>query len=256
MSSDSALGVFNSGNSFVNSGTVQKTAGTGTSSLTIDFQNAGGTVKATSGTLALTRIDFSSTSTVGAGGGVVQAPELHVTGPTTVASGGTLTFTGGVPLDGSATLSVAGTMRWQAGVMVGSGITQVSSGGVLAISGSGAKTLQNTRQLKINTGGTITWPARRPRSGGTASIDNAGTLDSQGDARSGLHRHRAGHDQQRHASKDRNEGPESNEHLRPAKNNGGTLRSQCGFLSVGRPDDLQQRDHVGAGTGFVARSAP
>jgi hypothetical protein len=157
-------------NSFTNSGTLQKSAGTGITTIAIPLTNSGSIVVAT-GTL----LKSATTTTLNAG--------------STFSGNGTLSFSGAIALNtainvpatlvlsqlptsvvtGAGSMTINGTMNWQ-GNSIGSAYT-IASGAVLNISGSGTKVINSAATLTNN--GTINWSA------GAIRLDN-GTLTNTG----------------------------------------------------------------------------
>ncbi len=171
---------------FNNEGTLEKTAGTGTTYISVLVTNAG-TVEALSGTLNFNDggsiggvYDVASTATNNFTGGTFSAGVATINGPgPAMLTGGTLTLlsnvianlqlTGGTVTVGTnfeggtitnltlagSTLTgnntVGGTLVWTAGY-IGGPLT-ISSNGLLILSGSSAKYLQNL----LTNFGTVTW---------------------------------------------------------------------------------------------------
>jgi hypothetical protein len=168
----------------VNAGTIDKTAGTGTSEFfgslsvsntglleadsgTLDFNlfnggsassqgvicaTANGTVQIDGGLLAL-QTDASLT---GAGALSITGGEVDVDGADVTATN--VDFSGGT-LAGTGTLNVSGALQWSGGTMGGSGSTVVTSGGTLTIGGYveflDGRTLMNYGTATLN--GTGAW---------------------------------------------------------------------------------------------------
>jgi hypothetical protein len=173
--SDNSLVAGGSQATFVNSGIVQKSAGTSTSTISVAFINAGpsGMVAAQRGTLSLAgggnsssvfAVDGGATLTIPSGSTYVLQAGASETGAGTLqVSGGTLTVAADVAvqnlvvssgtLNGATTLTLMGACTWSGGTMGGTGTTTVASGASLALPGTSATSL-DTRQL-INSG-TIT----------------------------------------------------------------------------------------------------
>ena len=186
---------------FNNSGTFKKSAGTGTTSITIAFTNTG-TVDVQSGTLSLGANGSSSAAlnVSGASATLLFAAGVFdlnagttVAGPGTVLlnSSGTLNVNTAVPipaattftflagtLAGTGTLTTNGTFNWSGGLMTGAGVTTVNGpfnlSGLVAINGS--RTLNNAS--------TANWTSANGlgmRTGTGSVINNTGTWDAQTD---------------------------------------------------------------------------
>ena len=177
---------------FHNAGTVQKSAGTGTSTISINFTNAG-TVTALQGNL-----NFS-------GGGIIEGAFNAATGTTISFSSGTFSyntvptmsglgsfqFTGGTLIlqnDVIPNLQLLGGTLTLAPNFQGGSITNLTFGGTLsgnyAVSGTFNCSGGVNGNLEVVSGGTLNW------SGGNLNglvVDSGGTLNwSQGTLMSGL----------------------------------------------------------------------
>jgi hypothetical protein len=156
-------------------GTVAKTGGSGTSHLTPDvFQNLGGMMQVTSGTLAV---------------GSSVTPAL-VDGATLEAgSGATLRLTDGSPVtyQGTVTGSGAGTIRLDGGSLVvgssgltldmpGSKLFQWTSGATIDVSSGGTLTNPNGSTLNVNAAGVDDFLT------GAGTLTNNGVINETGDA--------------------------------------------------------------------------
>ena len=157
-------------NSFTNAGTLQKSAGSGTTTIAIPLTNSGSIV-VTTGTL----LKSATTTTLNAG--------------STFSGNGTLSFSGAIALNtainvpatlilsqmptsvvtGTGSMTINGTMNWS-GNSIGSAYT-IASGAILNISGAGTKVINAAATLTNN--GTINWSA------GAIRLDN-GTLTNTG----------------------------------------------------------------------------
>ncbi len=135
-----------SGGSYVNnSGLIEKTGGTSTTSISMGLLDTSGTVKSTSGTLNLT------------GGGTLTNTRLTAGGGATLQlGGGTFGLSGIVAVSGGGTVTISNST------------VQPSAGGSATISGSGGTTLAVTGGGHLNAaaGGTLTLSA----SGGSAVL--------------------------------------------------------------------------------------
>nr|MCU0223957.1 hypothetical protein [Acidobacteriota bacterium] len=186
---------------FNNSGTFKKSAGTGTTSITILFTNTGA-VDVQSGTLslgangsstaALTVSGASATLLFAAGvfdlnaGTTISGPgtillnssgTLNVATAVSIPAATTFTFLAGT-LAGTGTLTANGTFNWSGGLMTGAGVTTLN--GPLHLSGlvniNAGRTLNNTS--------TATWTSANGlgmRTGSGSVINNTGTWDAQTD---------------------------------------------------------------------------
>jgi hypothetical protein len=187
-------------NSVVNSatGTIEKTAGSGTSGIQLAFDNQGGTVDAESGTISL---QAGGTST----GGSYQA---NGTGVVDLTGGSTPTFAGSYTGSGTGrvqlatgTLNIAsagasfnfssGLFVWSGGTVSGSGtLTNIGSGYVTVTGGTLGTTLSNQGTM-TQTGGTLTVSGSLTNAGvynvaltaggnattGSGTLTNTGTVE-------------------------------------------------------------------------------
>ena len=204
---------------FVNNGTVRKTAGTGLSSFGVVMNNdslvdvtaAGGTLSLDGGGTstgsftgsagATLRFGGNTTTTLSAASSIAAATVSFVSGTvningsygsaqTSLSAGTVNVNNGGVinigaltqssgTLAGPGTITVSGASTWSGGAMTGAGTTIFN--GPLAISGANPKDLNGGRQL--NTNGTTTWTGtgdvRACQTGFTCTITNTGTWDIQ-----------------------------------------------------------------------------
>ena len=156
-------------------GTIEKTAGTGTSSIAVPFANQGGTLDAESGTLNLTAGGTSTGGTYDANGtGIVD-----VTGGSNPAFTGTYTGsgTGRVQL-ASGTLTIGsssatfnfpnGLFVWSGGTLAGPGTLTNASTGFMTISGGTLNGTLHNQGTITQTGGTLTL---------NGSLNNVGTYN-------------------------------------------------------------------------------
>jgi hypothetical protein len=157
---------------FDNAGIFRKTAGSGTTTLALTFNNYG-TVDVQSGVLlplstfnvfgtvtvaALARVDFTAgTYNLQSGAQLIGAGLHRLSGGTWSVNGGVvvqnLELSSGT-VNGSGTLTVNGTMTWTAGVMSGTGRTVIAEGATLNVSNPGPITL-SVRALE--NAGTVNW---------------------------------------------------------------------------------------------------
>lgn len=168
------FGAFN----FVNNVGATYTKLTGTTNFQVGFTNSG-TIAVSGGTLNLTGGgSFNSGSTVGStGAGVVQL------------TGGTLTMTGTINasnfiLNGgtvAGTHTLAGLVTWLAGTFNSAGVTTVSSGSTLTISGTGNHDFDGHG---IVNNGTIAWTQGTLRSGTSGGITNNAVWNDTADSAS------------------------------------------------------------------------
>jgi hypothetical protein len=182
--------------SFTNNGTLSKLASTGTTTISIAFNN-NGTVNVASGVLKLGGGGTSSgafnattgelrftggTQTLTAGATLPGAGVARVDGGTLNVSTASDLTAANMALDsgtlgGTGTLTVSNSLAWTAGTMAGPGTTSIASGATLAISGGTQKVLDG-RTLTNN--GTVTWSdGGNIDAGNSATINNNGTWDMQ-----------------------------------------------------------------------------
>jgi hypothetical protein len=179
------------GGSFVNQGTLTKSAGTGTSTLGVYFTNSGATVDVEAGTLTLSFATYN--------GGIFVASQgatLDLTGTTAVTATGTLTGTGagtvllavGNLTVGSAGLTLnfaPGLFQWTSGTLtIPTGTTLTNNGTVTAtppgaISFVSNGTLVNNGTITLSGNGVLT-------SSGTGPLTNNGSLTLSGIGQKGL----------------------------------------------------------------------
>ncbi len=188
--------------SLVNTGTVQKTSGTGTTRIGVAFTNDG-TLDAASG-----HIGFYSGADVTLGTGSILKGPLSLEGASVTASGnvsgeeasitlsagsltidtaitataGSFTQTGGT-LTGGGTLHISEALSWTGGEMTGSGQTVLASGAGGSIdAGSGGHVWLEGRTL--TNAGTLTLVDGAILLASGAQISNAGTFDVNSQASS------------------------------------------------------------------------
>jgi RHS repeat-associated protein/uncharacterized repeat protein (TIGR01451 family) len=200
---------------FNNSGTLRKTASTGSSSFSFDLVNTG-TVEILAGSLSLEGVNTTSTGVIqvaagaslafrggtstvdgtvsGNGDVLFRSGNATINGTYDIAgntsiSGGiadfgtdvripTLNLTSGI-LEGAGTVTVTGSMAWTGGVLAttGPGRTEISAGVTLDITGADFKNFQETH---LDNDGTIHFASLGPLSGG-AVINNRGLFEIQSD---------------------------------------------------------------------------
>ena len=183
------------GKTFNNSGTYRKSAGTGSSFISITFNNTG-TVDAQVGTLDA---NFATTQTgalnvagaatmlwsngthawdsgatfTGAGVFRLNAGTVTANAPVTLPR---LEFNGGVQ-DGAATVTIAGPLTWTGGAFSGAGVTNANDS--VTISGA---VIKDVAIRTLNTPGSVAWTGTGAvRLSSNAIINNSGTWDSLGD---------------------------------------------------------------------------
>ncbi len=195
LASDSGIALGGFGGSFANEGTVEKTAGTGTSTIAVPFNNQGGTVAADSGTLSLAGGGTSTGGTYNASSGATIDLADHTQSTLT----GTYTGSGAGAVNvGNNAINIG-----QAGATFDfpSGLFQWSSGNINCNSGdtltnTGSITVKGSTLVQFGTGsdyvggGTLvnkglileTGPAGLEVGNG-ATVDNAagGTFELPGD---------------------------------------------------------------------------
>src|SRR5207302_514441 len=174
-----------------NAGTVQKSAGTGTTAFE-SIVNNGGTLAVQSGTVNMvnggdshgnfsvvaaatlnfgggamtleTNSTVSAAGTIGFSGGAVDINGGYTVSGNTVLNGATVNFNtsasmangtlSGGNLSGVGTFTVNGTLTWTAGSMTGAGTSTIAHGASLLISSGGIK---GFAQRTINNAGAIRW---------------------------------------------------------------------------------------------------
>jgi hypothetical protein len=179
-------------------GTFKKSAGSGTSAVTLPFNNAG-SVLVQSGTIALngggtntasfdvaagTTLQFNGNTynwntgtTVGGNGRVLlSSTTLGVNADVAIPATMSFDMAGGI-LTGTAKLTTGGPLNWTAGTMQSAGITECN--GALNISGASAKGLQ--LQRVVNNNATATQSGANLGISSLGVINNPGTWDLAGD---------------------------------------------------------------------------
>ena len=170
---------------FVNAGTFRKTAGTGTTTVSLPCANAA-SIQANSGTLALTLTNGTGSFSVASGA------TLSVNGTATLAPGSTITGAGSFTVTGgwltnNGTLNVSGTNTFSGGTAVFAGgctltnNTLVVNGGSVTLNGSGAVapaflsvsggTLQGSQAVSVS--GPFAWSGGTLGSVGSATVVTA-----------------------------------------------------------------------------------
>ncbi len=179
--------------SFINHGTLRKSAGTGSSTLVGGaFSNAGGTIDVRSGTLALGSNGGQSTGgnfQVATGATLDLANSADTSGNVVVSYGGLYTGSGGgtVQLAGNVLVATgsgitfdlpAGMFQWTGGG-IAAGTAGVHNVGAIDIAGSATKTLGGT----LRNDGTINLKAGTLQFDdlGLGTLDNHGLIDIEGD---------------------------------------------------------------------------
>ncbi|HEY8900390.1 MAG TPA: PEP-CTERM sorting domain-containing protein [Chthoniobacterales bacterium] len=182
--------------SFLNSGVLAKSAGTGSTSIFVTILSTG-EIHPEAGRLIFAGGGSSSGAIVGAGSIGFSAGTMDISGSYTVggdtlisggtvnlhpassASSGSLTLTGGT-LTGSADLLVSGLFDWQGGTLSGASVLNANGGMTLNFQGIGGGL--SGRTLNLGAGKTSTWKGIGDLfldSG--AVINNHGTFDLQND---------------------------------------------------------------------------
>ena len=185
-------------------GTFRKSAGPGTLTVGVPFDNDG-TVEAAAGTLSLEGGDAGTTTGDFNGSGAdglvrftagtytletdvslngrieLTNATLTVSGTVPVPAGATFTQSGGT-LGGAGTLTVSGSFNWSGGTQTDAGTTVIASGATLSIDTAANEVfLSSGRTLRIDSGATASWSGQSGIFlGGTATIENAGTFNADG----------------------------------------------------------------------------
>jgi hypothetical protein len=125
---------------FANAGLLRKTAGTGTTTLSLPCANAA-SVQANSGTLALTLTDSTGDFTVAPGATFSINGTATLSASSSITGAGNFTVTGG-SITNHGTFSVSGTNAFSAGTAVFAGVCAITStlvvnGGTVMLNGSG-----------------------------------------------------------------------------------------------------------------------
>jgi hypothetical protein len=170
---------------FVNAGTLRKTAGSGTTAISLPCANIG-SVQANSGTLALTLTNGTGSFTVASGS------TFSVNGTATLSAGSSITGAGNYTMTAGAitnygTLNVSGTNTFSGGtaVFAGGGTLAnnalVVNGGTVMLNGSGAVapaflsvsdgTLQGSQAVTVS--GPFVWSGGMLGSAGSATVITA-----------------------------------------------------------------------------------
>jgi hypothetical protein len=181
-------GIFNgyyAGGVVDNAGTIEKTAGGAPSQINTAFNNTGGTLSVTNGTLTL---DTQSGENTGGVFNVSAGAILDLTGGNSVSYSGTYTGSGsGEVLLDAGTLSTTGgtngaTFNLPGNLFVWSGGTISTAAGNnftllgnMKITGSGTESLNGTGELNIGTA-TAAGTLNDTATGNTLAINNGGTL--------------------------------------------------------------------------------
>jgi uncharacterized repeat protein (TIGR01451 family) len=159
--------LFESGDSttktFNNTGTLRKSAGTGTTTIHGAF-NQNGTANVQVGTVnPVGTVTLGTSSYGGAGRFLITGGSLA--GTLTIAAGANVEFASGTM---SGTGSIVGTLSWTGGTMGSGGTTTIATNGALVISGAADKDLRRT----LDNFGTVTWTAGRILGHGTPTLIN------------------------------------------------------------------------------------
>src|SRR5712671_1068747 len=202
---------------FVDDGTFQRSAGTGTTFTDILFALRGGTVAVQSGTLQFRNsvtsdagafnvastsaavfsanaatYDLVNSTFAGAGliritggtavlEGVMKVPRLELSGGTLDGEGDTeitdFAMSAGT-VTGSGRITTTGMGTWSGGTMTGNGVTAIAAGATLSITGAADKDIVG-HTLENN--GTVIWNAGRIRTGSGAALSGSGLWDIQTD---------------------------------------------------------------------------
>jgi len=182
---------------FVNTGTMVKSAGTGTSRFDIALTNNGtlnvaaGIVQINAGGASAGVFNPTTGSLLFSSGASTLAAGASVTGPgLTRLNGGTLSIPGNVSLqnftleggalDVDGTLTINGTFNWTGATLTGSGETKISATATLNLSGNGNRFLD---KVTLTNAGSVIWTGTGNfylQTG--ATFANAGTFDMRNDA--------------------------------------------------------------------------
>jgi fibronectin-binding autotransporter adhesin len=159
--------LFESGDSttktFNNTGTLRKSAGTGTTTIHGAF-NQNGAADVQVGTVnPVGTVTLGSSSYTGAGGFLLG--NCTLAGTLTIATGANVEFASGTM---SGTGAIVGTLSWTGGTMGSGGTTTIATNGALAISGGADKDLRRT----LDNFGTVTWTAGRILGHATPTLIN------------------------------------------------------------------------------------
>ena len=186
---------------FINTGTLEKIGGTGTSTINWNFDNEGGTVTTLSGAfsmgnwtgngLLVGNATYSSGTISGtlAPGAVINSSGATINGSLIVSSNAVLNWKSG-DLGGALTVAPGGLLNWSGGDLEGT--LTVAQGGTMTISNGITFSVNNPDYNDTNTAtltnyGTVLWAATitgyaNPSGrGGGAIIDNAGLWESVAD---------------------------------------------------------------------------
>jgi hypothetical protein len=183
--------------SFVNAGTLRKTAGAGTTTISTPCANTG-SVQANGGTLVLTLADSSGSFTVADGATLKVNGSATLSASSSIIGAGNFTVTGGA-LTNNGTLNVGGTNTFTGGTVVfaGGGLLAhnalVVNGGTVVLNGTGTVTpaflsvsdgkLQGSQAVTVS--GPFAWSGGTLGSAGSATVITAnGGLTMNGLAKS------------------------------------------------------------------------
>jgi hypothetical protein len=171
--------------SFVNAGTLRKTAGTGTTTISPPCANTG-SVQANSGTLALTLANSTGSFAVAAGATLSVNGTATLAASSTITGAGNFTVTAG-SLTNNGTLNVSGTNTFSGGTAVFAGGCTIANnalvvnGGTVVLNGSGTVapaflsvsdgTLQGSQAVTVS--GPFVWSGGMLGSAGSATVITA-----------------------------------------------------------------------------------
>lgn len=133
LKADSGIGNYDASSANIaNSGTIKKSTGSGTSTLSLTVTNSGVSVsyQATTGTIALTT--SNNAATIGGSGYLDLGSNFNVTGATAISSG-PLVQMNGTLVDGAGNLTLNGAVTWNYGTLQGAGNTTVGTTGAVAV---------------------------------------------------------------------------------------------------------------------------
>jgi hypothetical protein len=186
---------------FTNSGTFTRSVGSGTTTVSVPFNNSG-TVNIQSGTLTLdgggastgqfqlvagAPVNFTTTvynfnagtSFTGNGAANIKNGTVTLTGTTTATAATTLVIGGSGIVNGGGTLTDSGLLKMSGGTMSGNGVTNANGG--LQI--DGVQNFVDTRT--VNVGGSSAFTGSAPSQAGYLYLSNGATLTNTGSFDSG-----------------------------------------------------------------------
>jgi uncharacterized repeat protein (TIGR01451 family) len=166
--------VDNQGSTLANSSSAPlNLGGGGQSTGTVSASGAGSAINFTGGTFASTGV-FSGSGTINVAGGT-----LNINTATTFNGAPNLNVNGGT-LGGSGTVTILGSTNWTSGTITGSSPFNISSTGVLAITGSAGPMTLDGRVLNDGSSVVYNSPANNLTLKNGASIINSGTFTGIG----------------------------------------------------------------------------